>query len=127
MLQQDTFVVLVAERLHESLALLFKILDQGNKVPLVSASPLDMRTRPTPVDPLRSIVQANSTLREMVYRASPCDRRLHLLANRILDAHLELLPGVVEEAEARLAEERNAPSAQHARLAEAAMHLLHRK
>ena len=121
-LRNQFALVMTAERLPEGIALLHKIFFHGAKPDKPHKATLDIHERTTRAEPLRAAILKDERLRALAYKHSPCDRRMHQLAQQLLQRHLDMFPGVVEEVTAQLEQLRRDP-AEPQPLRQAALHL----
>ena len=95
-------LVLVADRMKDSMALVYHLLNYGATPTHWATLSLESHVRPTLPDSLRQDIATNETLRKYAYSQNPCDYRLYLQARAMLDAHLNHFPDVVHESETAL-------------------------
>lgn len=102
-LLNEFVLVMTSERMPESLALLHKLFFHGAQATKPEKATLYIHERSTDPDPLREVITRNDTLRELVYKHSPCDLRLHRIAQQLLDRQLGYFPDLIREVEAHQA------------------------
>jgi hypothetical protein len=108
-LLNEFVLVMTSERMPESLALLHKIFFHGAQPTKPEKATLYIHERSTDPDPLREVIIRNDTLRELVYKHSPCDLRMHRIAQQLLNRQLGYFPDLIREVEAQQAEIKKEP------------------